>query len=377
MDFGLTEEQKMLRKSARDFLESECPASLVKEMAEDDKGYSPELWRKMAELGWQGLIFSGQYGGGDGSFVDLVILLEETGRALLPSPFLSTVLGGAAVLEAGSEAQKAELLPGIISGDIILSLALTEPSTRYPGSSMATRAVAQDGGYVVNGTKLFAPMAHVADYLICTARTNNGGKADDGITGFIINAKSPGITLTPLKTIGRDKQYEITLDNVAVPAGNILGQYDKGWEYISRTLLPMATLAQCAEMNGGAQKVIEMTVEYAKERITFGQPLGSRQAIQHLCSDMLVALESARVLTYLAAWKISQGLPCDPDVSMAKYKANECYTQVVSEGTRIQGGDSIVVDHDMPLYYWRAKAAEITLGNSDYHLETIARELLD
>ena len=219
--------------------------------------------------------------------------------------------------------------------------------------------------------------AHVADYLMCTARTNDVGKDDTGITGYIINAKSPGITLTPLKTIGRDKQYEITLDNVAVPADKILGQYDKGWEYISRVLLPMVTLAQCAEMNGGAQRVIEMTVEYAKERITFGQPLGSRQAIQHLCSDMLVALESARVLTYLAAWKISQGLPCNPDVSMAKYKANECYTQVVSEGTRIQGGVSIVVDHDMPLYYRRAKAAEITLGNSDYHLETIARELLD
>lgn len=377
MDFGLTEEQKMLGKSARDFLESECPASFVKEMAEDEKGYSPELWNKMAKLGWQGLVFPGRYGGGDGSFLDLVILLEETGRALLPSPFLPTVLGGAAILEAGSEAQKAELLPGIVSGDIILSLALTETSTRYPGSSMATRAVAQDGGYAVNGTKLFAPMAHVADYLVCTARTNNGGKADDGITGFIIDAKSHGITLTLLQTIGRDKQYEITLDNVAVPADKILGQYDKGWEYISRVLLPMATLAQCAEMNGGAQRVIEMTVEYAKERITFGQPLGSRQAIQHLCSDMLVALESARVLTYLAAWKISQGLPCDPDVSMAKYKANECYTQVVSEGTRIQGGVSIVVDHDMPLYYRRAKATEITLGNSDYHLEMIARELLD
>jgi alkylation response protein AidB-like acyl-CoA dehydrogenase len=139
----------------------------------------------------------------------------------------------------------------------------------------------------------------------------------------------------------------------------------------------MATIAQCAEMNGGAQKVIEMTVEYAKERATFGRSLGSYQAIQHLCSDMLVALESSRVLTYEAAWKISRGLSYDLEVSMAKYLANECYTRVVSTGTQIQGGVSIIVEHDMPLYYRRAKATEITLGDADYHLELIAKELID
>ena len=367
----------MLRKSARDFLESECPASLVKEMGEDEKGYSPELWQKMARLGWQGLTFPGQYGGGDGTFLDLVVLLEETGRVLLPSPFLTTIIGGNLILEAGSEKQKAKLLPAITRGDVILSLALTEPSARYPDSSMATRAVAGNGGYVISGTKLFVSMAHEADYLICVARTNDNTESNDGITLFIISSESSGITYTPLKTMGCDKQYEILLNNVAVPAENILGRCDKGWEYISKRLIPMTTIGQCAEMNGGAQKVIDITVEYARERVTFGQPLGSHQAIQHLCSDMLVALESARVLTYLAAWKIDQGLPYDLDISMAKYKANECYTRVVSEGTRIQGGVSIIVDHDMPLYYRRAKAAEITLGNSDDHLELIARELLD
>ena len=377
MNFGLTEEQKMLRKSARDFLESECPASLVKEMAEDEKGYSPHLWQKMARLGWQGLVFPSRYGGGGGTFLDLVILVEETGRALLPSPLLTTILGGTIILESGSKAQKAELLPGIINGDIIISLALTEPSMRYPSSSMATRAVARNGRYIINGTKLFASKALAANYLICAARTNDSAEADDGITSFIIDAKSYGITYTPLKTMGHDKQYEVLLDNVAVPAKNILGEYGKGWEHISKRLMPMATVAQCAEMNGGTQKVFEMTVKYAKERVTFGRLLGSYQAIQHLCSDMLVALESAQVLTYEAAWKICQGLPCDLEVSMAKYKANECYTRAVSTGTQVQGGVSIIVDNDMPLYYRRAKATEITLGDTDYHLELIARELLD
>jgi alkylation response protein AidB-like acyl-CoA dehydrogenase len=377
MDFGLTEEQKILRKSARDFLEVECPASVVKKMAEDEKGYSPQLWQKMARLGWQGLVFPGQYGGGGGTFLDLIILLEETGRALLPGPLLTTILGGTIILESGSEGQKAGLLPGIINGDIIISLALTEPSMRYPGSSLATRAVARNGRYIINGVKLFVPMAHVADYLICAARTNGDVKKDNGITSFIIDAKSPGITYTQLKTMGYDTQYEVLFDNLAVLAENILGEYDRGWEYITRKLLPMAILGQCAEMNGGAQKVIEMTVEYAKERVTFGRALGSYQAIQHLCSDMLMALESARVLTYEAAWKICRGLPCDLEVSMAKYKANECYMRVVRTGTQVQGGVSIIVDHDMPLYFRRAKATEITLGDSDFHLELIARQLID
>ena len=376
MDFNLTEEQKMLRKTARDFLESECPSSLVREMTADEKGYPPQLWQKMACLGWQGLVFPERYNGGGGSFLDLVILLEETGRALLPCPLSPTVMAGIFILECGSEEQKAAFLPGISNGDIIVSLALTEPSMRCPDRSMSTRAVAQNGGYRVSGTKLFVPMAHLADYLICAARTNEDSGVD-GVTNFIIDAKSDGITYVPLKTMGRDKQYEVQLNNVAVPAGNILGELDKGWEYICKRFMPLLTVAQCAKMIGGAQKVIDMTVAYARERVTFRRPLGSHQAIQHVCADMFVTLESTRVLTYEAAWNISQGLPCDIEVSMAKYRANECYTRITSSGIQVQGGVSIIIDHDLPLYYRRAKAAEITLGDDDYHLEQIARILLD
>ena len=377
MDFSLTEEQKMLRKSARDFLESECPVSQVREMAGDEKGYSPQLWQKMARLGWQGLLFPGRYGGGDGTFLDLVVLLEETGRFLLPVPLLPAVLSGAIILKAGNEKQKARLLPSLISGDLILSLAFTEPSMRYLNSSMATGAVFRNDHYVINGTKLFVPMARGAGYLLCAARTGDTSSAADGVTLFIIDSQSAGISYTPLKTMGRDKQYEVSFNNVMVPAENILGELHGGWRYISSHFLPMATIARCAEMNGGARKVIEMTVEYARERVTFGRPLGGHQAVQHLCSDMLVALESAQVLTYKAAWNISRGQFDNLEISMAKYLANECYTRVVATGTQIQGGVSAIIDHDMPLYYRRAKASEITLGDADYHLELIARELLD
>lgn len=370
MDYGLTEEQKMLGKSARDFLETECPASLVRKMAGDDLGYSPHLWQKMAQLGWQGLIFPESYGGGGGTFLDLVILLEETGRALLPGPLLPAVLSGAIVLGAGSEEQKSRLLPALVSGDLILSPALDEPSMKYLSGSMTTRAVADNDHYIINGIKLFVPMAHVAGYLICAAHTGNG------VTLFLVDSRSDGITCTPLQTMGRDKQYEVSFHNVAVPVENTLGEVNAGWHYLSRFYLPMATLARCAEMNGGARKVIDMTVEYARERITFGRPLGSHQAIQHLCADMLVALESAQVLTYKAAWNISRGQVDVLEISMAKYLANECYTRVVASGTQVQGGVSTITDHDMPLYYRRAKVSEITLGDTDYHLEQIAGELL-
>jgi 3-oxocholest-4-en-26-oyl-CoA dehydrogenase beta subunit len=375
MDFNFTEEQKMLRSSARDFLKSECPPSLVKEMAADEKGYSLQVWQNMARMGWQGLIFPEQYGGGEGNFLDLVVLLEETGRALLPGPLLPAILGGVIILECGNEEQKSTFLPGIINGDSVISLALNEPSARCPASSVETRAVLQSDRYILNGLKLFVPMAHVADYFICNARTSDSIDTGDGITNFLISAKSEGITSTPLKTMGRDKQFEVRFDNVAVPVGNILGELNKGWKYLSERFIPMLTLAQCAGMNGGSQKVIEMTTDYAKERITFGRPLASNQAIQHLCAEMLLALESSQVLTYEAAWKISRGLPCDLEVSMAKYKANECFTMAVNSGTQVQGGISIIVDHDMPLYYRRAKVDEITLGDSDYHKEMIARKL--
>ena len=264
MDFSLSEEQEMLKKSARDFLEKECPKTLVREMAEDEKGYPPELWHKMAELGWQGLAFPTEYGGADGSFLDLVILLEEMGRALLPGPFFATVvLGGLGILEAGSKEQKERFLPKIASGDMLLTLAITEFGARYETDLIKTKATPHQDDFTISGTKLFVPYAHVADYLICAARTEDKASADEGVTNFIINAKSPGITCTPLKTIGRDNQCEVMFENTAVPRQGILGSLNDGSKDI-KSILQKATIALCAEMNGSTQQVLEMTVNYAK-----------------------------------------------------------------------------------------------------------------
>ncbi len=376
MDLGFSEEQEMLRKTARDFLETECPTSLVKEMAEDEQGYTSGLWGKMAELGWMGLALPEEYDGMGMSFLDLAVLLEEMGRACLPGPFFSTVvLGGLTILEAGNEEQKKEFLPKIAAGEAILTMALTEPSASYDPASITVKAVPDKDDYVISGTKLFVENAHIADYLICVTRTKDGaGKDGDGITLFLVDGKSPGIATTLLKTIAGDKQCEVAFDNVRVPQKNMLGERDKGWPVVAK-ILQKATVAKCAEMIGGAQAALDMSVAYAKERIQFGRPIGSFQAIQHHCANMVTDVDGSRFITYQAAWKVSEGLPAVMEVSMAKAWVSEAYRRVTQLGHQIHGGIGFCMDHDMPLYFKRAKAAEPTFGSADWHREIVAREL--
>ncbi|MBE0415872.1 MAG: acyl-CoA/acyl-ACP dehydrogenase [Dehalococcoidia bacterium] len=375
MDLGFTEEQEMLRTTARDFLEKECPKSLVKEMAEDEKGYTPELWRKMAELGWMGLAFPEEYGGMGMSFIDLAVLLEEMGRACLPGPFFSTVvLCGFTILEAGNEEQKREFLPKIANGDLILALALTEPSARYDPASIQIKAVPKGDDYLISGTKLFVENAHIADYIICVTRTKNGASPEEGITIFLVDGGSAGISTTLLKTIAGDKQCEVIFDNVRVPKKNMLGELNKGWGVVEK-LLEKATAALCAQMVGGAQAALDMSIAYAKERVQFGRPIGSFQAIQHYCANMVTDVDGSKYVTYEAAWKVSNGLPATMEVSMAKAWVSEAYRRVTLLGHQIHGSIGFCMDHDMPLYFKRAKAAEPTFGDADWHREVVAKQL--
>ena len=375
MDFALNEEQEMLRKMSRDFLVNECPKSLVREMEVDEKGYSPGLWKKMAELGWMGLVLPEQYGGEGMSFLDLTVLLEELGRALVPGPYVSTVVYCALpILASGTEEQKKEFLPKIARGEMIVTLALTEPSATYEPAGIEVKAVADGDDFVISGTKLFISDAHVADYLLCVARTKDSANKEEGITLFLVDAKSPGISLKPLKTIAEDKQFEVVFDKVRVPKKNMLGELDRGWDVI-KDMLPSATLAQCALMMGGGQQVLEMTVEYAKERVQFGRPIGTFQAIQHKCADMAVDVDGSRFITYQAAWRLSEGLPCDLDVAMAKAWVSEAYRRVCVEGHQIHGGIGFIKDHDMQLYYRRAKSSELMFGDADYHRELVAQKI--
>lgn len=375
MDLAFSEEQEMLAKSAREFLANKCPKTLVREMEEDERGYPPELWREMAELGWLGLPFPEKYEGGGFSFLDLVVLMEEMGRACLPGPFLSTVvLGGLPIAEWGTEEQKRHLLPLISKGEAILTMAIIELRARYDAASIKTTAVSDGDDYLISGTKLFVPDAHIADWVICVTRTAETSNPEEGITLFLVDAKSPGISTVLLSTIAGDKQCELTLEKVRVPQKNMLGERGGGWGMLQR-IIEWAALAKCAEMVGGDQQVMEITTDYAKERIQFGRPIGSFQIIQHYLADMSIDVDSARVTLYKAAWKLSEGLPCTNEVSVAKGWISEAYRRVVTQAHQIHGAIGFTKDHDLELYFRRAKAGELFFGDADYHREIVAQQL--
>jgi alkylation response protein AidB-like acyl-CoA dehydrogenase len=375
VDFDFNDEQKMLQKGARDFFEKEVPKSLVKRMAEDEKGNPPDLWKKMAQLGWLGLIFPEQYGGGGGSIIDLVALEEEMGRACLPGAFYSTVLlGGLFILNNGNEEQKKEILPKVANGEVILTLALTEPSDSYEAAAVEVEAKSDKDDYIISGTKLFVPDAHIADYIICIARTKKGTKPEDGITAFMVDGKSAGISSTMLKSIAGDKLCEVIFNKVRVPKKNIVGKLDQVWGPLQQTL-QQVKLARCAEMVGGAQKALELAADHAKKRVQFDRPIGSFPVIQQLVANMMMDVDGARFLTYEAAWKFNEGIPCAKEIAMVKAFTSEAYQRTTATAEQILGGIGYTTDGDMQLYYKRAKAAELTLGDGKFHREALAKEL--
>lgn len=378
MDFGLSDEQEMLRRTARDFLTKHCPPTLVWAMATDARGCPPELWQKMAQLGWMGLAFPEEYGGAGGTLVDLMVLLEEMGRACLPGPFFTAVvLGGMLIKEAGSEEQKANLLPQISNGDLIVTLALLEPGLRYEPSGIEVAAVAEDNGYVLSGTKLFVPDVHLADYIICAARTSDASASSEGVTLFLVKVsggQAQGVTSTALDTMAGDKQFEVIFDNAHVSRADVLGKVDDGWKPLSK-VLQVAALAKCAEAVGAAKKVLEMDVEHGKTRIQFGVPIGSFQAIHHHCANIAVDKDIAEFLTYYAAWLLDQGQDCRKQVSMAKAFVGDAYMRTVVRGHQVLGGAGLVDEHEMPSYSKRAPAVQQFFGSSDFHRELIAKQL--
>jgi alkylation response protein AidB-like acyl-CoA dehydrogenase len=376
MNLDLTEEQEMLRTSARDFLTKECPKTLVRKLEEDEKGYSPELWQKMAELGWMGLVLPEQYNGMGMGFMDLVILLQEMGRNILPGPFFSTVvMGSLPILNAGTEGQKKEFLPRIAKGDAILALAFTEPSARYDAAGVQIKAEAQGDSFIINGTKLFVENAHIADYIICVTRTKKGATPEDGITLFLVDAKSPGIKCEVMPTIGADKLCEVVFKNVKVPKSNMLGKLHEGWPVMAKTL-EYATIAKCAEMVGGQEAALEMTLAYVKERVQYGKPIGSFQVIQHYCANMWMNVETSRDILYKAAWNVAEGLPGSAsEVAVAKGWINEAYKFVTERAVQCHGAIGTTRDHDIGLYYRRAKSGELAFGDTDFQKELVAQQL--
>ncbi len=381
MDFLFTEEQDMLRTMARDFLEKECTEAVLREVESGDTGYSPELWRKVADLGWLGLIYPEQYGGTGGNIIDLAVLYEEIGRAIFPSPHLSTaVLCGLPILNVGSEEQKADLLPKIVSGDLILSMALNEPESSWEGKpwdaeGVTVPATADGDDYVINGTKLFVHDAPIADYFLCAARTKSGADPEDGVTLFLVDAKGSGISCTPLLTTAGDKQCEVVFDKVRVPKKNIVGQLNGGWAPLFQAIQVGAVML-CAQMLGSAQKLLEITVDYARTRIQFDMPIGINQYVQEHCVFLLREVNGCRWSTYYAAWELAQGLPADMEVAVAKAWASDSIERAGWYAHQVLAGVGYAVnDGILPLYSRRGKMMQLYLGDTPYWKEKIAQQL--
>lgn len=364
----------MLRTSAREFLARECPLTLVRAMEHPDasgQGYPEALWDQMVDLGWTGLAFPEQYGGAGGSFLDLAVLLEELGRALTPGPFCSTVvLGGLTVLDAGNEAQKRDLLPGICHGRLKLTLALTEASASYEPSGVEATAIRLGNAYHLNGVKLFVPDAQAADWLLVAARTAESTDRPEAITLFVVPAGSQGITITRLNTIASDQQCEVVLHQVTVPADAVLGRVGEGWPVVQRAL-QRAIAAQCVGMVGASQAVLDMTVEYVKQRAQFGRPVGAFQAVQHHCANMATDVEGSRHLAYQAAWRIAEGLPAQREAAMAKAWVSGACQRVCATAHQCHGAIGFTREHNLQLYTRRAKAQELSYGDRHFHREAV------
>lgn len=375
MNLDFTEEQQMLRASARNFITTECPKKKVRELEESENGFDRSLWQKIAELGWVGLIIPEEYGGSGAEFTNLLVLFEEIGRNILPSPLFSTeVLGALPMVQHGSEAMKQRLLPRIARGDAIVAFAVLEASASYEPAAIATKAQRNDGGYSINGTKLFVADALVADFFLVAARTARSTDARRGITLFVADSKDPGIRVEQMPTIGLDRQCEVTFTNVAVSRDDVLGGVGKGWGILEE-VLDQAAVLKCAESVGAMEAVLDMTTSYAKERVQYGKTIASFQVIQHYLANMSARTLTAKGITYRAAWMVQEGLPCTSEVSAAKAWVNEAYKFVTERAVQIHGAIGLTRDHDVGLYYRRAKAADVLFGDSDYHYERIARRL--
>src|ERR1700731_629893 len=372
MNFGFNDEQELLRSTARKFFENECGSDTVRRLMETPEGITPDLWTKLAEQGWLGLVYPEAYDGMGLGLVDLVVLMEEMGRAVVPGPFFSAVLlGGLAIAEAGSEAQKKEWLPKIAAGDRRVALAWMEPSAQLGPAGVTLTAVEKGGKYTLSGTKLFVHDAHTADALVVAARTRAGA---DGVSLFLLPKGTKGLEVTLLPTMDQTRKLcEVALSDVTVGSDALLGAAGAGWAPLAR-VLDRATVALCAEMCGGAQKVLDMTVEYAKIRQAFGRPIGSYQGVKHRAADMLVDVENSKSITYYAAWALDEGAADAPlAVSMAKAYVSDAYRRVAAAGIQLHGGIGFTWEHDLHLYFKRAKGSEFTFGDATHHRERVAQ----
>ncbi|HTS48478.1 MAG TPA: acyl-CoA dehydrogenase family protein [Bryobacteraceae bacterium] len=373
MQFELTETQQTLKNTVRKFLAAECPMAEVRRLMETDTAFDEALWRKMAEQGWTGMLIPEQYGGFGMGMVEMAATLEEMGRALLPGPFFSTVvMAGPLIERAGNEDQKQKYLGPIARGEAKVTVAFLEdpPSWSPDGVQMTARAAGD--GYVLDGKKLFVPDAAVADLLMVIARL------DGQLAIFAVPANSKGLSLTPMSSIDLTRKvYEVAFNGVKIASDNLLATGASAVAALGPARA-IATAGLVAEMTGGMQRLLDITVEYAKTRKQFGRPIGQFQAVQHQCADMLLYTESSRSAAYYAAYAIQEAIPeARLAVSVAKAYSSDAYRETGNRAIQVHGGMGFTWENDAHLFYRRAKVSEQMFGDAAFHREQIAKIVVD
>jgi alkylation response protein AidB-like acyl-CoA dehydrogenase len=373
MNFAFSEEQEELRRSVRRFIEDKSPMTEVRRLMETAEGFDAAVWEQMAsQLGLQALTIPEEYGGAGFGYVELTVVLEEMGAALVCAPFFSTVaLAANALLSSGDEGAKKDLLPGIASGETIATLAYTEESGRWDIDGVTLSATRDGAGWRLDGHKMFVIDGHVANLVLVAARTPSG------VSLFAVTGDAPGLERTPLATMDQTRK-QARLDFAGVPA-RLIGEEGLAAAALGKTL-DLAAVALAAEQVGGAQRCLDMAVEYAKTRIQFGRPIGSFQAIKHKCADMLLEVESAKSAAYYAGWAAAEDSDELPVVaSLAKSYCSEAYFHAAAENIQIHGGIGFTWEHDAHLYFKRAKSSELLLGDPlgdpTYHRELLAQRI--
>jgi len=378
MDFRFTEEQEELRTMARAFLEENSGSEAIRKAMESELGYDGDVWNQIgAELGWTSVHIPEEYGGLGLGYVELVALMEIMGESLLCSPFFSSIcLGANALLVAGSEAQKQEHLPGIAEGTTRATLAYAERSGGWGPDTVQATAQPDGDGYLLSGTKSYVVDGHSADLVVVAARTP-GSAAQDGISLFILAGDQAGITRKALPTMDQTRRLaELRLDGVRVPATSLMGDEGQAWSALSKTL-DLACIALAAEQVGGAQRCLDMSVEYAKERVQFGRAIGSFQSIKHKCADMMVKVESARSAAYYGGCAVAEENEEElrSVAPLAKAYSSDAYFGCAADAIQIHGGVGFTWEYDVHLYFKRAKSSESLLGDAAFHREALAKRI--
>ncbi|MEE8465045.1 MAG: acyl-CoA dehydrogenase family protein [Dehalococcoidia bacterium] len=376
MDILPSEEEQMLKNGTREFLEAECSTALVREMEIDGIGYPPALWKQMADLGWLGLALPEEYGGQALPVTYLGLVLEEVGRVLAPVPLHSTSVAALTIAADGTDQQKQDILPAVSDGSMVLTWAVHERDPRLIPEAMQLQAIADGDGWILNGTKMFVDNFIVAQRCLVACRTSPASDANQGISLFLVDPNGTGVTQTALITLAKDKQSMVDFQNVRVDRAALVGEVDEGWPIVQR-MLDRATALLCCQMVGAARKDAEMAIEYAKNRVAFGRPIGSFQSVQHMLADMILHVDGGQMLTYEALWKMDQGLPHSVEVSQAKAFCNEKCESVVRTSQVIHGGIGFMMEFDLHLWFRRVTSWTMRLGTTYDHRARIAAALLD